>query len=89
MRSERLRAEGVEVASDGYASRWDDVLIPQLDAGTKAIEADLTGKGGSELVARGGAKPKFRAAHSSAALAANAFGPFLGDYAEVPLGGRV
>lgn len=84
---ERLGAEGVTMDSAGYVSRTDDVLLAGLHADARAaIVSDLTGKGGSELVPRANRKPKFWAAHSSAALAANAFGPFLGTDTELPLG---
>ena len=45
------------------------------------------GKGGSELVARANVNAKFQAAHSSACLAANAFGPWLVTEEAVPFGG--
>lgn len=54
----------------------------------EAIRADLAGKGGSELVARTDAAPKFQAAHSSACLAANVFGPWLDVREPVPFGGE-
>jgi len=88
--AKRLRETGVEVDDRGYAARIEDVLLPTLSRATReAIEADLAGKGGSELVSRSGRHPKFRAAHSSAALAANTFGPFLREHAGVPIGDRI
>jgi Protein of unknown function (DUF429)/Restriction Endonuclease associating with ARP len=54
----------------------------------QAIRADLSGKGGAELVARSDQGAKFHAAHSSACLAANAFGPWLREHKELPLGGQ-
>jgi hypothetical protein len=88
--AERLREEKIEVDSAGYVARLEDVLLATLNTGERtAIEADLEGKGGSELIARGDARPKFHAAHSSAALAANAFGPFLGQGTALSLAGRV
>jgi hypothetical protein len=80
----------VDLDGQGYARRIEDVLLPALTSATRAaIESDLTGKGGSELVARSGDRPKFHAAHSSAALAANTFGPFLRERAGLPIAGRV
>ena len=88
--AERLRAEDVEVDSAGYVSRTEDVLLPTLDErARRAVESDFEGKGGSELRARGHARPKFHAAHSSAALAANTFGPFLTQGTGLPLAERV
>jgi hypothetical protein len=73
-----------------YAAKFSDVLVPSLDGCTrKKIRNDLAGKGGSELLTKGGRPPKFLAAHSSAALAANTFGPFLGSRSKVRLGRRV
>lgn len=86
----RLREEDVEVDSAGYVSRTGDVLLPTLNVrARRAVESDLEGKGGSELRARGEAQPKFHAAHSSAALAANAFGPFLEHGTGLPIAARV
>jgi len=85
--AQRLRESGVEVDARGYAARIDDVLLPTLSPPSRrAIEADLAGKGGSELVSRSGRRPKFHAAHSSAALAANSFGPFLREHVGIPIG---
>ncbi|MEA2278750.1 MAG: hypothetical protein QOC78_3710 [Solirubrobacteraceae bacterium] len=83
----RLRDSGVAVAPDGYVERFEDVLLAGFSAQTKAaVRAQLSGKGGSELVARGSGAPKFQAAHSSACLAANVFAPFLVERDGVPLG---
>ena len=87
--ADKLRSTGIEVDPRGYVQRVEDVLLPGLSESTrKAIETDLGGKGGSELVQRGKGQPKFHAAHSSAALAANTFGPFLRDHAGVPIGSK-
>jgi hypothetical protein len=81
-----LAKTGVTVRPDGYASRFDDVVLEEFTSATKdAIRADLTGKGGSELVAKGGRPAKFHAAHSSAGLAANTFGPFLREERGIPI----
>lgn len=86
----RLRESGVEVDDQGYVAHIADVLLPTLAPATREqIERDLAGKGGSELVPRPGRRPKFHAAHSSAALAANAFGPFLDSNADVPIADRI
>jgi hypothetical protein len=83
----KLADTGVALTSSGYAARFDDVVLPELsNTARAAIKADLAGKGGSELVAKGAGPPKFHAAHSSAALAANVFGPFLKERDGVPLG---
>lgn len=80
---------GIEVTSDGYTATFDDAVLKEFSASTKeAIRRDLTGKGGSELAERGNRLPKFYAAHSSSALAANTFGPFLADQAGLPIGGE-
>jgi len=56
----------------------DDAVLTEFSSVTKdAIRKDLTGRGGSELLGPSGGPPKFHAAHSSAALAANTFSPFL------------
>ena len=62
-----------EVALDdaGYAARWCDVLLPEVPA--EDVRKDLEVGSGQEL------SGKFRAVHSSAALAVNAFGPFKRD----------
>jgi len=84
--AERLRALGVTVDRKGYAGSVDEVLLPSLsDAVGAAIRADLAGKGGSELMTRRQSAPKFQAAHSSACLAANVFGPWLTRQEPVPL----
>jgi hypothetical protein len=84
-----LRASGVPVDDAGYAPTFDDALLPGFSSAVKdAIRDDLEGKGGSELIATVDRPPKFHAAHSSAGLAANAFGPFLTVGESVPLGGQ-
>ncbi len=86
----RRREQGAELTPSGYAERFEDALLEGVSpATTAAIEADLAGKGGSELVPRSNAPAKFHAAHSSAALAANVFGPFLREHDDgVPFGGE-
>jgi hypothetical protein len=61
----------------GYAPRWQDNLMPGLPLAE--IERDLGAGAGREL------DGKLRAAHSSAALAVNAFGPWRSDPGGVSL----
>jgi len=83
----RLVDRGVVVDSHGYVEHFDDAVLPTFSTELKqAIRADLSGKGGSELVARGDHAAKFHAAHSSACLAANVFGPWLVEREGVPVG---
>jgi hypothetical protein len=85
-----LGKTGATVRPDGYATRFDGVVLKEFSAATKdAIRADLSGKGGSELVAKSGGLPKFHAAHSSAGLAANACGPFLREQRGLPIAGEI
>lgn len=85
----RLAGTGVALDAKGYAERFEDVLVGTVSPPARdAIRAELTGKGGSELTPRGGNRPKFHAAHSSAALAANCFGPFLREQRALPFAGR-
>ena len=80
-------ATGVPLMQTGYAERFDDAVLQEFSPTTRAaIRADFAGKGGSELVAKAGGSPKFHAAHSSAALVANVFGPFLKDQHGIPIG---
>lgn len=58
----------------GYVSNWRDNLIEGVSPDD--VERDLGRGSGGELRPRGNAPPKFMAMHSSAALAANSFGPF-------------
>lgn len=58
-----------QLDAKGRAEAWEDNLLDGIDP--HRVEADLGGKGGSEL------EGKFKSAHSSAALAVNAFGYFL------------
>jgi hypothetical protein len=88
--AEGVRTLGGRLDAKRYASTFDQALLPSFDKPTRtAIRRDLEGKGGSELVGRKGSRPKFQAAHSSAALAANTFGPFLGGDTPVPFDGNV
>ena len=83
----RLAAIGVRVSDTGYTEGFDQALLPNFSEQVKAtIRSDLSGKGGSELLERPKAPPKFQAAHSSACLAANVFGPWLVAREELPLG---
>jgi hypothetical protein len=87
--SRRLAELGVAVDHKGYVERADDAMLPTFPATLKgAIRAALSGKGGSELLERQGARPKFHAAYSSACLAANVFGPWLARPGPVPFGGQ-
>ena len=74
----RANANG-ELDAAMYAKSWQENLLPGIDP--LRVEADLRGKGGSEL------EGKFRAAHSSAALAVNSFGYFLGGEMPLPIPG--
>jgi hypothetical protein len=60
-----------ELDERGYCRDWKSNLLTGIDSG--AIEGDLQQGSGSELAT------KFRAPHSSSALAVNAFGPFRED----------
>lgn len=85
----RLAEQGVAVDPKGYAGGFDDVVLPQFSSEVKAaIRADLSGKGGAELEARVDDAPRFHAAHSSACLAANVFGPWRVVNDDVPFDGR-
>lgn len=61
-------APGIEVDSKGYTAAFRDNLLPAV--AIESFEADLRAGDGNEL------ETKFRAAHSSSALAVNAFAPF-------------
>ncbi|MBA3510458.1 hypothetical protein [Sphingomonas sp.] len=74
----RTNANG-ELDSKGYATSWENNLLREIDP--RRVEVDLRGKGGSEL------EGKFRAAHSSAALAVNAFGYFIDATERLPIPG--
>lgn len=88
--AQRLRDAGVKLDAKGYATRADDVLLPAFPARTRATIVENVRRGrGSELAARAGGRPKFHAAHSSAAFAANAFGPFLDRGDPVPFDGQL
>ena len=83
----RLRDRGVRL-TNGYVEHFDDAVLEGFSEDVKAaIRSDLLGKGGAELVARPGGAPKFHAAHSSACLAANVFGPWLTARRPLPLPG--
>lgn len=61
----------------GYVSDFRDVLLPMVSAND--FEADLGAGSGNEL------QTKFRAVHSSSALAVNAFAPFRQRIGELAL----
>jgi predicted nuclease with RNAse H fold len=86
--AERL-GKSAKLDRNGYAGKIEDALLPTVSPeARRRIEHDFNGKGGSELVREKGRRPKFFAAHSSAALAANVFAPFLDGAGPVPIGGR-
>ena len=68
-----------EMALDknGYVADFRDVLLPQVAA--EDFEADLNAGDGNEL------QTKFRAVHSSSALAVNCFAPFRQRIADLSL----
>ena len=76
--AESLRTTGILCDDKGYVGHpKENVLCPEA---WLAIEGDLTNGAGDELgTSRAGVPPKFCAAHSSSALAANAFGPWRND----------
>lgn len=75
-----LRAHpGVALDHQGYAADFHDLLLP--DVCTADFEADLAAGDGNEL------QTKFRAAHSSSALAVNCFAPFRRRLADLWLPG--
>ncbi len=87
--AERLRTTGILCDDNGYVGHpTENVLCPDT---WPAIQGDLTNGAGDELgTSRGGrvgVPPKFCAAHSSSALAVNAFGPWRNDPRSLPLGG--
>ncbi len=57
-----------------YVQRPEQILVSGVDI--SAISEDLKKGGGGELISIRGRPPKFHAAHSSSALAANTFGPY-------------
>jgi len=61
----------------GYAADFRDILLPMVSP--KDFEADLSAGNGNEL------QTKFRAVHSSSALAVNAFAPFRQRIGELAL----
>lgn len=68
-----------ELDKNGYAQVWQQNLLPGIDP--NRIKADLGEKKGSEL------DKKFKAAHSSAALAVNSFAHFTRPAAILPIPG--
>ena len=81
-RARTLRPAAFRSRPSGYTLTPEANLLPGLDAAL-IMEDYATGDGG-ELR---GDVPKFCAAHSSAALAANAFGPFRRDPRLLSVGG--
>ncbi len=69
-----------------HLKRPEDNLVQGVRLGD--VAADFGGGAGSELAARGDEPPKFCAVHSSAALVANAFGPFRTRPGDLRLGGH-
>lgn len=61
----------------GYAADFRDILLPMVSP--EDFEADLSAGNGNEL------QTKFRAVHSSSALAVNAFAPFRRRIGELAL----
>lgn len=87
--ADALRRTGVPVGPDSYVDSLEHALLPTVDAADrKQIVNQFEGKGGSELKPKKAAKPKFWAARSSAALAANTFYPFLAAQRDLPLAGQ-
>ena len=79
-----LARERPDIAIDekGYADTFRDTLLPLVSADD--FEADLSAGDGNEL------ETKFRAAHSSSALAVNCFAPFRTRITDLtmPMGSR-
>jgi len=74
---------------DGYPSyvqQPEQILVSGVDI--SAICKDLKKGGGSELTSHDGRPPKFHAAHSSSALAANTFGPYRNEPKRLTVGGH-
>ncbi len=69
LRKKFVAATGVEPDTKGYVRLPQENLVPGLDF--DSIQNDLVGGDGNEL-----GTGKFRAVHSSCALAVNSFGPF-------------
>ena len=68
-----------------YVADFRDNLVPGVQPGM--FEADLRRGKGGELEGRPGRPPKFHAAHSSAALAVNAFAPWTKEPRSLVLAG--
>jgi len=75
----RAVSPSVRYDQDGYASRWEENLMDGLPLAD--IVGDLGSGAGREL------EGKLRAAHSSAALVVNTFGPWRTEPASLTLGG--
>jgi restriction endonuclease-like protein len=71
------RRPDIEVDTNGYVQSFRDNLVPLIS--TADFEADLSAGNGNEL------ETKFRAAHSSSALAVNCFSPFRSRIADLTL----
>ncbi|MCY3793510.1 MAG: hypothetical protein OXG51_03925, partial [Gammaproteobacteria bacterium] len=74
-----LEAAGVALDCKGYVSSFADNLLPSVLPDD--FKAELEGGRGDEM------HGKFRAAHSSSALAVNCFGPFKRHLADLRLPG--
>lgn len=66
--------------SNGYVVDWKDNLLPGIHPAN--VEADLRGGAGQEL------DTKFKALHSSSALAVNTFAPFKANLGALALAGH-
>jgi hypothetical protein len=76
----RATRPGIELNEAGYVSDFGQNLLPGVIAAD--FEADLQQGSGREL------EGKFRAAHSSSALAVNSFGPFRRHKSDLAIGDR-
>ena len=74
-----LTSPGIAVDEQGYTASFADNLVPSVEIAD--FEADLAQGSGDELAG------KFRAAHSSSALAVNCFAPFKRNLSVVPESG--
>lgn len=71
----------LEISSSGYVSKIEDNLLPGVEA--RHFAEDFGSGGGREL------EWKFRAVHSSAALAVNTFARFKDEPTHLALAGRI
>src|SRR5436309_13430235 len=77
------------IDATGRTAAFEDNLLPTLSSSqVAALRAELTSGDGCELsYAEDGARPDAHAAHSSSALAFNAFGAWLGFEQQLEIGG--